>query len=142
MRQAFRWMVGTMLLALVPAVVHAADQSATRAAADSTLILARADSIARPREAIAPTLPSPRVRAWQTGLLRADRLQHMSFALASGLSVGLLTREPVAALSGAMVLGVIKEVWDIRTTGFDLVDLGADAVGAGAATLVTSGLLR
>ena len=94
--------------------------------------------------AVTPPLPGPAfdARTWHTGLLRADRLQHASLALASGIGMGLLSREPVAAVSGAMTLGVAKELMDIGGSGFDWVDLLADALGAGAAAVITYGLLR
>jgi hypothetical protein len=55
--------------------------------------------------------------------------------------VGLTSREPGMAFGSAMVLGLAKEIWDIRRSGFDWVDLGADALGAAgaAATTVTLG---
>jgi hypothetical protein len=86
--------------------------------------------------------PPPEVRAWQTGLLRPDRIQHFSFACSSGLAAGIATNDPGAALGGAMLIGLAKELWDIRGTGFDWTDLGADAVGAVVAALVTQALTR
>jgi hypothetical protein len=87
-------------------------------------------------------LPSGRARLWQTGLLRTDRIQHASLALASGAAFGILTREPAAAAGSAMLLGVLKEVRDTRHTRFDWVDLAADAIGAALATLLTTDLVR
>jgi hypothetical protein len=79
---------------------------------------------------------------WQSGLLRPDRIHHASLALASGLAIGLLTREPIAGAGGSLTLGVVKEIWDSGgRSGFDLVDLAADAIGAGVSALLTSGLL-
>ena len=73
--------------------------------------------------------------------MRADRLQHASFAYTAGVMVGLTSREPTAAVASVLVLGLAKEIWDIRRTGFDWLDLGADALGAAgaAATTVTLG---
>ena len=78
-----------------------------------------------------------RVRAWQSGVISADRLQHASVSLTSGLAIGVLSREPAAAFGGAMILGLAKEVWDLPRTGFDPGDLAADAVGALLAGLAT-----
>lgn len=78
----------------------------------------------------AAAYPPPRVRAWQVGLARADRLQHasLSFTLAAGAAVA--SRQPGAAFAGALALGLAKEAWDARRGGFDPVDLAADAAGA------------
>ncbi|MCC6348055.1 MAG: hypothetical protein IT347_00490 [Candidatus Eisenbacteria bacterium] len=74
--------------------------------------------------------PPPRVRAWQVGLVRPDRLQHasLSFVLAAGAT--LATRRPAASFAGVLALGLAKEAWDSRAEGFDAVDLAADAAGA------------
>lgn len=105
---------------------------ATESAPDTVAIAAAAP----------PMLPPPRTRAWQVGLLRTDRLQHASFSLTLGLGFGLTTQEPVNAIYGTMTVGVLKEIWDIRTTGFDVMDLLADLAGAGTAAVITSGLLK
>ena len=87
--------------------------------------------------------PSPgQVRAWQCGLVRPDRLEHASLAFTTGLATGVLTREPAAAVGGALVLGLGKELWDRRRSGFDPGDLAADAVGAVLAGLATRALDR
>jgi len=84
--------------------------------------------------------PSAQVRRWQLGD-GADRLQHASLAFVLGSSVGLTTREPAAAAASAITFGVAKELWDLRRgTGFDLGDLAADAIGAGASALATAAL--
>jgi hypothetical protein len=85
-----------------------------------------------------PPLPPSETRAWQTGLLRTDRLQHASLAFTLGLGVGAVTREPWAAFGGVSVLALGKEVADRHRTGFDPVDLAAGMIGAGAAALVVS----
>lgn len=74
--------------------------------------------------------PPPHVRAWQVGLVRADRLQHasLSFALAAGAT--LAGCRPGASFAGALALGFAKELWDARSSGFDPTDLAADAAGA------------
>lgn len=89
-----------------------------------------------------PPLPPPTVRACQTGLLRPDRLEHASLAFSLGLGVGILSRQPAAAAASALGLGLAKEVRDRRHGGFDLVDLAADAIGAGLAAVATRALTR
>lgn len=91
---------------------------------------ANADSfvgtVARPLAAF----PPPRVRAWQLGLVRPDRVEHasLSFALTSALIVA--TRDRGIAGGVVLSLGVAKELWDRRvSTGFDPVDLAADVAG-------------
>jgi hypothetical protein len=82
-------------------------------------------------------IPPPRVRAWQMGLLRDDRLRHLSLAFTSGLGTGLVTRSSVAAAGTAFGLGLAKEIRDRPHTGFDAVDLIADSVGAALAAWAT-----
>jgi hypothetical protein len=89
-----------------------------------------------------PPLPPPAVRAWQTGLLRPDRLEHASLAFSLGLGVGFLSRQPGAGAASALALGLAKEVRDRRHGGFDPVDLAADAIGAGLAAVAASALMR
>lgn len=71
-----------------------------------------------------------RIRAWQVGLARPDRLQHasLSFTLSAGTGLAGGTRTQAFAL--ALGLGTLKELWDRRHGGFDPVDLSADAIGA------------
>jgi hypothetical protein len=113
-----------------------------------TLVLATALMLwlspARPAraEALAPAFPDSSVRRWQTGLVRADRLEHASLAFSSGLAVGVVSRRPVAAAAGALALGLAKEVYDRRRTSFDRGDLLADAIGAALAALATDSLGR
>lgn len=93
-------------------------------------------ALAAPREAPAAAAdsttayPPPRVRAWQVGLVRADRLQHasLSFTLAAGAT--LVSRRPGASFAGALALGLAKELWDRRAGRFDATDFAADAAGA------------
>ncbi len=89
-----------------------------------------------------PPPPPPAIRAWQTGLLRPDRLEHASFAFTLGLGVGLLSRQPASAAASALTLGLVKEIRDRRHGGFDAVDLAADAIGAGLAAVATHALTR
>ena len=80
--------------------------------------------------------PAPRVRAWQTGLARPDRLEHagLSFTLVAALTIA--TRNPAAAASTSLAFGVAKELWDTRTLGgADALDLTADACGVALALL-------
>jgi hypothetical protein len=137
-------------IAISPLALGAATTPPDRPPPSPTGFEARAELIARippSRPVVLDTVPIPaapplHAPVWQSGLLRPDRLHHTSFALASGLAIGLLTREPVAGLGGSLTLGLIKEMWDSsRARGFDLVDLAADAIGAGTSTLLTSGLL-
>jgi hypothetical protein len=90
----------------------------------------RADSIV--------SFPPPRVRAWQVGLVRGDRLEHasLSFALASALII--VTRNRVAGATTAFAFGFGKELWDGHQGHFDPVDLGADAVGVALATVLVA----
>ena len=98
----------------------------------------RGAAVAEPANELSP----PQVRAWQTGLLRPDRMLHAGFALSIGLSAGIATRKPAAALGGAMALGLAKELWDGRRRRFDVLDLCADLVGAGIASEVTDVIRR
>jgi hypothetical protein len=79
-----------------------------------------------------PTLrvPPARVRAWQTGLGRPDRLEHasLSFTLAAGTGLAGGTRTNAFLLS--LGLGALKELRDRHHGGFDPVDLAAGALGA------------
>lgn len=77
------------------------------------------------------------MRAWQTGLLRPDRIEHASLAFTIGLGTGLATRKPAAAILVPATLGFGKEIADRRGTGFDIVDLAADLLGAAAAGVLT-----
>ncbi|MBI5711272.1 MAG: hypothetical protein HZC42_13370 [Candidatus Eisenbacteria bacterium] len=94
------------------------------------------------RAADAPAPPPAQVRAWQTGLTRADRLQHASLAFTSGLAAGLVSRRPAGAGGVALTLGLAKELWDARRSSFDPVDLAADLAGAALATLATAAFER
>ena len=96
------------------------------------------DSTAAP--AAAPAFPDSRVRTWQTGLLRPDRLQHESLSLTLGLSCGLMSRKPEAALAGGLSMGVLKELWDMRRSRFDWVDLCADILGTAASVGITAAI--
>ena len=84
----------------------------------------------------AAALPAPRIRAWQTGLLAPDRLQHGSLSLTLGLGAGMAGARPAAVLIGTSVLGLAKEFHDGRQTRFDPIDFAADVCGAGVATLL------
>ena len=92
--------------------------------------MGRADSIV--------SFPPPRVRAWQVGLVRGDRLEHasLSFALASAIIIA--TRNRAAGAATAFAAGLGKELWDGRQGHFDAVDLAADAVGVGLATALVA----
>ena len=89
-----------------------------------------------------PALGTPQVRAWQTGVLRPDRLQHASLSFALGLGAGLATDSPAAGAGIALGFGVAKETLDRGGSGFDGVDLVADAIGAGLAAWAAGALRR
>jgi hypothetical protein len=89
-----------------------------------------------------PGFPTARVRVWQMGLLRGDRLQHATFAFTAGLMSGLSSREPIAAAATALSLGLAKEIWDGRNGHFDGLDLLAGATGAAGAAFTTITLKR
>jgi len=102
--------------------------------------VARTDSLAgsRVRTDTLVSFPPPRVRAWQVGLVRGDRLEHasLSFALASAFII--VTRNRAAGAATAFAFGLGKELYDGRTTFFDPVDLAADAVGVALATVLVA----
>ena len=85
---------------------------------------------------------SARVRAWQTGALRPDRLQHASLSFAIGLGAGLASDSPAAGAGIALSLGLAKEISDRRDSGFGGGDLLADAIGAALAALAVRTLRR
>ena len=94
--------------------------------------------------AVARTMVTPpaEVRAWQTGLLRPDRLQHASLSMTSAVATGVVSRSPASGMLGALALGLAKELWDRHRTGFDPIDLVADAMGAAAGTAAAAALDR
>lgn len=78
--------------------------------------------------------PAPRVRAWQVGLLRPDRLQHAGLSFTLGAAFTLAFQDRAAAAGVTLALGAGKEWWDARRgRGADAMDLAADAVGLGLA---------
>jgi len=87
-----------------------------------------------------PKFPEPKVRAWQTGLLRADRIQHASLSMTIGFGFGMVSRSPSAAFGSALALGFAKEMWDRKHTRFDTTDLWADTIGASLAAVATAAL--
>jgi hypothetical protein len=119
---------------------------AVRAAAPSDSLVG-ADSLATPdtlavadsSAARAPlaAFPPAGVRAWQVGLLRADRMQHMGLSFALTTALIILTRDRGAAAAATVSLGLAKELWDRRgSSGFDPIDLAADAAGIGLAVVL------
>ena len=105
---------------------------AARAAPDA------ADSLAAaPAERPLAAFAAPRVRAWQVGFLRPDRMEHagLSFALTSALVIA--SRDRRLAAGAVLSLGLGKELWDRRGSGgFDPVDLAAGATGVGVAVIL------
>jgi hypothetical protein len=99
------------------------------------------DSLAATESSAAPAplaaFPPARVRAWQVGLVRADRLQHLSLSFAITSALIILTRDPGVAAGTSLTLGLAKELWDRRgSSGFDPIDLAADATGTGLAVVL------
>lgn len=84
----------------------------------------------------------PRVRGWQTGALRPDRLQHLSLGFALALGTGLAADSPEAGAAVAIGLALAKEAADRPATGFDAVDLAAGAAGAALAAWAVAALGR
>lgn len=130
------WFVTAVLMGIpvVPAPLHA--QQSAPAGADSTT----ASPVERPVDILVyDQLPRGRAHDWQTGLLRADRLQHASLAFAIGCGAGLVTERPAAGAAIALSLGIAKELVDDR---FDRGDLIADALGAALAAWAVAALTR
>jgi hypothetical protein len=131
-------------------VVHDAIRTIAGAAAAALIALAgpapaaAADVAPEPRSVVPAglELPEARVRAWQTGASRPDRLQHFTIGLTTGSMVGLASREPIAAASSAAALGLLKELWDARGGRFDWLDLTMTCAGAAAAASTTITLTR
>ena len=109
-----------------------ADSLAADSVRDGSL---RVDGL--PRDSIA-SFPPPHVRAWQVGLVRGDRLQHASLSFALAAATIIATRNRAAGAATAFALGLGKEIWDGRRGHFDPVDLAADAVGVGLATVLVA----
>lgn len=116
--------------------------AAARGAALALACAAALGATAAAADDAAPGLPDARWRPFQTGMLRADRLQHASLAFTSGVGAGLATRSPEAAFATAATLGLAKEWIDVRDTHFDWVDLAADLAGAAAAALAIRAIER
>lgn len=101
----------------------------TRAELTGTTLTAPQMADSSERRALA-SFPTPRVRGWQTGLLRPDRIEHASLSFTLAAALVLATRSPGAAAAGVFALGFGKELWDTRGgSGFDAIDLAADATG-------------
>lgn len=108
------------------------------------LVIAATLALAAPAARAAPDSLSadPRVRGWQTGALRADRLQHLSLGFALALGTGLAADSPEAGAAVAIGLALAKEAADRPSTGFDAVDLAAGAAGAALAAWAAAALRR
>jgi len=115
--------------------IHACGLAAMLALA---LVLPAASAAAEPETT--PAFPAPEVRAWQTGLLRPDRLQHVSLSATLSMSCGLASHSAPAGYAFGFGLGVLKELWDARHDRFDWMDLAADAAGAGIGAAVADAL--
>ena len=139
---------------LAPPSLRGADFTPSLAAADfamsftgmdaarSLAPFAEAEAIAgaeAPTESLA-VFPSPRVRAWQVGLLRPDRLQHAGLSFTLGAALTIAFQDRVAAAGLTLALGAGKEWWDSRRgRGADAMDLAADALGLGLALVAVRG---
>jgi len=76
-----------------------------------------------------------------SGLLREDRLRHLSLSFALALGAGLASDSPAAAAGIAGGIGLLKEIDDGRRgPGFDGWDLLADLLGAGLAAWAIAAL--
>lgn len=75
--------------------------------------------------------PTPEVRAWQVGLLRSDRLVHAGFSMTLMTALSLAGRDRRTAAAITLAAGLGKELWDRHPggSGFDALDLTADATG-------------
>ena len=125
----FNRSLATDSLSAVADSIRAVPDSGRTSSSDSTAAVAgRADSVV--------AFPAPRVRAWQVGLVRGDRLEHASLSFALTAALIIATRNRGASAATALAFGFGKELWDRRTSRFDPVDLTADAVGVGLATLL------
>ena len=140
--------------ALAPPSLGGADFATSRAATDSAQSFAAmaaapalapraaAEAIAgggAPAESLA-AFPAPRVRAWQVGLLRPDRLQHAGLSFTLGAAFTLAFEDRVAAAGLTLALGAGKEWWDSRRgRGADAIDFAADALGLGLALIAVRG---
>ena len=102
---------------------------------------ARAETVADTTRHEPGDLPPSGARAWQSGALAPDKLQHFSLAFSLGLAFGIMTGEP-AASSGAAALAVAKEVADSRNGSFGKGDLLAGLLGAGCAFVLVGALER
>jgi hypothetical protein len=131
------------LLALVGAAFVAVPPARAQPAPDWTFVAAAAGAANAAIPAAAESLaafPSPRVRAWQVGLLRPDRLQHAGLSFTLGAGFTLAFQDRVAAAGVTLALGAGKEWWDARRgRGADAMDLVADAVGLGLALVAVRG---
>ena len=81
-------------------------------------------------------------RAWQTGALAPDKLEHVSLSFTGGLALGVFSRQPATACGGALLFGLAKELADRRHSSFDPGDLVADTLGALLAGFATRSLER
>jgi VanZ family protein len=115
---------------------------------DSTAVVSIAPESLATLASVAPeslaAFPAPRVRAWQVGVVRPDRLEHagLSFTLGAAFTLAFRDRLPAAALT--LALGAGKEYWDSRQargsgSGAEALDLVADAVGLGLALVCVRG---
>jgi hypothetical protein len=106
------------------------------------LLLSLPAAAARPARAAEPPLPDSSARRWQTGMLRADRVQHASLSFTISIGAGLALDDPLAGAGLTLGIGLAKEIADARRTRFDAVDLVADAIGAALGAAAVKSLDR
>ena len=112
--------------AQAPATAPASEAPALEAAAPDSIRLAPVDQVLQ-----------------RGGLLRSDRLRHLSLSFALGLGIGVASDSPWAGAGAAGGIGLLKEVDDGRRGGtFDRLDLLADLLGAGLAGIAATALRR
>jgi len=70
-----------------------------------------------------------------------DKVLHIGVSALISAILFWLTGDTILTVVLSFVVGIGKEVIDIKTTGFDINDLLADLVGIGLGILITRGLL-
>ena len=145
MLSTLRWLRVSAGAATLPGCTTLAHRA--RPVALACLALALLASVRSAHAGAAPADSSmrtlrPALHAEAGRIPRADRLEHASLSLTLGLGAGVSSRSATLALGAPLALGLAKEWRDRRHSGFDALDLAADLVGAAAAALVTSGVIR
>ena len=105
-------------------------------AMDAATLVEDAATVANAAPESLAAFPAPRVRAWQVGVIRPDRLEHAGLSFTLGTAFTLAFRDRAAAAATTLALGAGKEYWDSRHNGAEAMDLVADAVGLGFSLLL------